>query len=187
MGVTRCYCEESGNVYDATNGCQVKTGAGCSSFVDCDKDYFCNFDSACATTGTCKAVSQISTRTGTLTVAGEEYNAVCSAAGSNALDSFYKAEDWCLAQGGRLITSAEICNRTENSFGACPPSSGTRALSGQIYSLCNAGWGSDWMWATYSDNNRTSCYMFSFRLDGEVGTYESGNKSDRRALCLLPK
>ena len=40
VGVTRCYCEESGNVYDATNGCQVKTGAGCSSFVYCDKDYF---------------------------------------------------------------------------------------------------------------------------------------------------
>ena len=162
----------------------------CTDYTNCEEGYFCNFDSACATTGTCKAISAISTRTGTLTVSGVEYTAICSSAGLNNLGSFYKAEDWCLAQGGRLPTSSETCVRTETSFGPCQTNSTATSLRGQIRSLCNAGIGSDWMWATYAGNDRDLCKMFSFRLDASGdsrGTYESGAKSDRRTLCLLPK
>ena len=185
-----CYCEQINYTYDSTNGCQPKSGTTCSTFTDCNKGYFCNFSGPCATTGTCKAISNISSVRGDLTVSGKQYTAVCSAAGSNVLGSFYKAEDWCLAQGGRLPTFTETCNRIEHSFGSCQTDSDATTLRAQIRSLCKAGGGSDWMWVDYPDNNRTSCYMFSFRLDAtgdSYGTYENGNKSDRRALCLLPK
>ena len=163
------------------------TNNKCSDYTNCDEGYFCNFDSACATTGTCKDIDNISSTTGTLTVGGTEYTVVCSAAGSNILGSFYKAQDWCLAMGGRLLTYTETCNiANPTGVSACPDNDIAIALSNEIYSFCNAGHGSDWMWTTHPSNNRNSCYMFSFRLDGLAGTYEYGNKSDRRALCLLP-
>ncbi len=171
---------------DETGKC---TDDKCTDYTNCDEGYFCNFDSACATTGTCKAISPIIAKTGTLTVSGVEYNAVCSAAGSSNLNSFYKAEDWCLAMGGRLLTSDETCARTENTYGDCPSNDSASTLRTQIHSFCNMGFGSDWLWVYRAGNNRNSCYMFSVGVrsdDSGVATYESGGKSDRRALCLLP-
>ena len=188
-GEKKCVSEcPSGETRDEETG--TCTNSKCTDYTNCEEGYFCNFSAPCASLGTCKKNSSISAKTGVLTVSGVEYTAVCSVAGSSNLGSFYKAEDWCLAMGGRLPTSKEVCDRTENSIGSCLADNSAERLRGQIRSLCNAAVGSDWMWATYPDNNRTSCYMFSFRLDAtgnSAGTYEYGNKSDRRALCLLPK
>ena len=180
-----CYCEVKDTVYNtATGQCESKPGT-CTSYQDCNKGEYCHFSSACGTTGTCKSASNVQAATGSVTINGTSHRAVCS---STAVNSYYRAEDWCASLGGRLLSSSEVCPMTEQSFSKCADNQTHSELRGQIYSLCHAGIGSDWVWASRPDNSRSSCMMFSFlSLDrSSHGAYEYGQKSDRRGFCLLP-
>ena len=152
----------------------------CTDYTNCDEDYFCNFDSACATTGTCKKVSEINiVGRGTVVINNTEYEGIATSNGS--LNSYFKAEDWCSAQGGRLPTAEETCTRNGTSFGNCEENDTQRAVRLQIIAL-----NTNWVWTNRSDNNRTTCYAFSISASHH-GTYEYSQKSDRQCVCLLPK
>ena len=186
VGTDRCYCENVGYVFEATNGCQEKSGTSCSSFKDCDNGEYCLLSSVCGTSGTCKAISSVSSISGTISINNNNYPIVCS--GTSPLKSVFMGEDWCLAQGGRLINYTEVCNiqslQRYDDVGVISCNDNNQDLRDTIHSICHAGNGSDHFWASHPDNNKTTCYVFSYF--SSLGTYETAPRSDRRTVCILP-
>ncbi len=120
----RCYCKNTGTKWDDTTSTCVTQDGSCSSFSDCNKGEYCQFDTTKVTlgnppsAGTCYSISECANP--------KTYNEFWMADGAaismyakNCKPDWWTAQDICSAQGMSMISLSDIgCENYKNA--ECP-------------------------------------------------------------------
>ena len=171
----RCYCEIADTKWDVTTSTCIAQDGSCSSYVDCDRDEYCQFlNVRCEkipTVGKCLNISECSE--GTENEGFWMSDNVFSVEGCK-LDP-WTAADLCAAKNMRMATREDIgCNFISGGDNTC--------TSQAFISLKDAGMlcSSRSCWLDRHENTST-LYSYELGTSGVIG-YSCGNSG--RALCV---
>ena len=158
-----CYCETAGSVYkDST--CETKEDNTCSSYADCDKGEYCQFNPSedCGTedptSGVCQSVSGCGLYD--LDIGdGKKYTASDY---SDCSPDWWTAKDVCASLNMRMLSLSEVgCEDYKDDY--CP-------TDGTVYGALKAKGLKYGFWTTdlYEENNPNSCSAWYVGTDGDV-------------------